>query len=1085
MCRGALQVSEDGKTFNAIREFDADASAISINFNEVVSRHFRVEFSKAEWYLEQINVADIELSPEFRIDDIDSKALFVANKDPEAKTPLVPEVGYHRFSLSGNRDISSHFKRGRLDWEVPEGTWTILRFGHCSTGEDNQPAPESGRGLECDKLSKEAARAAFGGLIGKLARAVGPLAGDTFVATHVDSWEVGSQNWTPKFREEFDRLRGYDPLPFLPVMTGRVIGSLELSERFLWDLRQTVSDLIAQNYAGELQKLAHRWDMQLTMEAYDLNPSDDLTFAGHVDQPMAEFWTWPAYGVAYSCMEMASAAHVYGKPIVSAEAFTATDAEKWVAHPFTAKVFGDWAFCHGINRFVLHRYAHQPWTNPDRPPGMSMGPWGLHYERTQTWWEQARPWHDYLTRCQFLLQQGLYVADICYLEKEGAPQKWEAPGKPKERPGYNFDGCPPEIVSRMTVKNGRIVLPDGMNYRVLVLADSDAMTPQLLDKITRLVKAGATVIGPKPVRSPSLSEYPDCDNQVSLLADELWGDCDGKTVKENRVGKGRIIWGIKPEEVFAQNDLPMDFTSQTTSSTDAIRYTHRMVGADDLYFLANKQAQPTDALCAFRVQNKYPEIWRPDQGTIERPAMFDQDKSTIRVPLRFEPNGSLFVVFRNGLSNSNRVLSVRRDGVVIQNTRLDPPPPIIVHTNESVTNTFTMAAWVKPEIEIDLPEETKSGIGGLHVLRNDALYPPPGQDVYADTGHAGSGVSVGRNGVCVFEHGDNYFASPLVFEARVTNWTHLAVVYLEGKPTLYLDGNLAHSGLNSDFVVHPGVGVPHRRGVAPFRGQVGNFELFDRALDPSDLAHLMQTMPKPPAPTALPGVELKFDDQGELLARVWQPGSYEVAKAEGKSLAFNAQDLAAPFELNGRWDLNFDPNRGAPEHVLIDSLISWTEHSDPGVRFYSGQASYRKTFGLPSEYKASNLRLYLDLGQVAVMAEVKVNGTKFVPLWKPPFRLDVTDAMLAGQNSIEIKVVNLWCNRMIGDESLPEDSDRKENGTLKDWPNWLGEGKPSPTGRYAFTSWRLWKKTSPLQQSGLLGPVRIIPVREIRLSPAQ
>src|SRR5882724_9378186 len=356
ICQGALEISDEGETFKTIREFVANGSAISLNFNEVAARFFRVEFSKAEWYLDQINLADIELSPEFRMDDIEAKALFVANKENDAKTNPAPAWGYNAFNPDHILNISSHMgKDGQLAWRVPDGTWTILRFGHASTGEDNQPAPESGRGLECDKLSKAAARAAFSGLIGRLVKAVGPLAGKTFVATHVDSWEVGSQNWTPKFREEFDRLRGYGPLPFLPVMTGRVLGSLEISERFLWDLRQTVSDLIVENYAGELRRLSHRHGMHLTMEAYDLNPSDDLSFAGRVDQPMAEFWTWPAYGVAYSCIEMASAAHVYGKPIVSAEAFTATDAEKSVAHPFAVKVFGDRAFCQGINRFVLHR----------------------------------------------------------------------------------------------------------------------------------------------------------------------------------------------------------------------------------------------------------------------------------------------------------------------------------------------------------------------------------------------------------------------------------------------------------------------------------------------------------------------------------------------------------------------------------------------------------------------------------------------------------------------------------------------------------------------------------------------------------
>jgi hypothetical protein len=370
-------------------------------------------------------------------------------------------------------------KGGRIAWDVPEGKWTILRLGHTTTGKDNHPAPESGRGLECDKLSKEAVRAHFDGLMGKLIADVGPLAGKSLVATHIDSWEVGSQNWTPKFREEFRRRRGYDPLPFLAAMTGRIVDSREVSERFLWDLRQTINELLLQNYAGHFRELAHKHGLRLSIEAYTNCPTDEMAYAGRADEPMGEFWSWDKYGSAWSCTEMASAAHVYGKRIVGAEAFTATDAERWLGHPALVKDLGDWAFCEGINRFVFHRYALQPWL--DVKPGMSMGPWGLHYERTQTWWEQSAAWHAYLTRCQFLLRQGLFVADVCYLGPEGSPQTLGgqksflsgAPGReglPRERTGYNFDTCPPEVVlTRMTVKDGRLVLPDGMSYRLLVL----------------------------------------------------------------------------------------------------------------------------------------------------------------------------------------------------------------------------------------------------------------------------------------------------------------------------------------------------------------------------------------------------------------------------------------------------------------------------------------------------------------------------------------------------------------------------------------------------------------------------------------
>ena len=312
--------------------------------------------------------------------------------------------------------------------------------------------------------------------------------------------------------------------------------------------------MLLDNYAGHFRELAHRHGLRLSIEAYNTCPCDEMAYAGRADEPMGEFWSWAKYGAAFSCTEMASAGHVYGKPIIGAEAFTADNGEKWLSHPGNIKDLGDWAFCEGINRFVFHRYAMQPWL--DRKPGMSMGPWGLHYERTQTWWEQSKAWHEYLARCQFLLQQGLFVADICLLTPEGSPQSLNGQqsfvsktpgqeGQPLERPGHNFDTCPPEVVlTRMSVKEGRLVLPDGMSYRMLVLPQVETMTPKLLGKIKELVAAGATVAGSRPVKSPSLSDYPKCDEEVRSLAAELWGaGAPPAEITEPGYGKGRVFWG--------------------------------------------------------------------------------------------------------------------------------------------------------------------------------------------------------------------------------------------------------------------------------------------------------------------------------------------------------------------------------------------------------------------------------------------------------------------------------------------------------------------------------------------------------------
>ena len=402
-------------------------------------------------------------------------------------------------------------------------------------------------------------------------------------------------------------------LPWLPVMTGRVVDSLEASERFLWDLRKTISELNNDNYAGRAAELAHQHGMKLSIEAYGSGMFDDISYGGRADSPMGEFWIG---GSAIETLkDMSSAGHVYGRNIVGAESFTAvTEVAKWMNSPQTIKSLGDTAFCEGINRFVFHRYAMQPWLN--RVPGMTMGPWGIHYERTETWWNQTGPWHEYLARCNYLLRQGLFVADICYLQTGRRPRTALAYAP---RTAYAFDGCPPEVVlTRMKVEDGRLVLPDGMSYRLLALPPSETMTPVLLAKIKELVEAGATVVGSKPLKSPSLSDYPKCDADLQQLVAELWGDCDGKTVTEHACGKGKVICGKTPEAVLAEMGVPPDFLAEKiTSQTPTSRYIHRAADGTDIYFVSNAGPRAVDTGCTFRVKGKRPELWHPDTGRVE------------------------------------------------------------------------------------------------------------------------------------------------------------------------------------------------------------------------------------------------------------------------------------------------------------------------------------------------------------------------------------------------------------------------------------------------------------------------------------
>ena len=501
-------------------------------------------------YYEDIAVLAFPAPGTERTDNLPAKTcLTVGSARPEVGRTAPEGAAVARARIT---DISDHMDGGgRLVWDVPPGAWTVLRIGHTSTGVVNHPAPATGTGLECDKLGKAGIEAQFAGMMARLIDDAGPLAGCSLTATHIDSWENGSQNWTARMPEEFQARRGYDMMPLLPAYAGFIVDSPEVTERFLRDLRQTVSDLVLENYAGHMKALANQQSLRFTVEAYG-GPCDDLAYAGRADEPMCEFWI--GGGAMDTCKRMASAAHAYGKTIVGAEAFTAADQERWLEHPATIKALGDRAFCGGVNRFVFHRYAMQPWR--DRKPGMTMGPWGIHYERTQTWWGSTGPWHEYLARCQFMLRQGRFVADVCFLQPESVVNGYAA----ARVPGYDYDMVPAEVVlTRMRVDNGSLVLPGGMRYRVLVLPNDGFMTPVLLEKLRDLVRDGATVVGAPPAKSPSLSGYPACDNTVQRLAAEMWGDCDGVVKTERSFGAGRIFRGLSPEQVLRRLGVPKDF----------------------------------------------------------------------------------------------------------------------------------------------------------------------------------------------------------------------------------------------------------------------------------------------------------------------------------------------------------------------------------------------------------------------------------------------------------------------------------------------------------------------------------------------
>lgn len=714
---------------------------------------------------------------------------------------------------------------GTLVWDAPPGKWVINRLGHASNFKFTRPCPQPAVGLECDRLNPRGIETHFEKHLKPILDQAGDRTGDVLKHLFLDSWEAHGQNWTEGFATEFKKRRGYDIQLWLPVLVGRIVGSTALTERFLWDMRQTVNEMMLDNYIDRLRELARPYGIGFSNEPYGRVCVNSLDWAGRVDFPICEFWTerkfletFPTFGdYWYTSMKaLASVANTYGKTRVGAEAFTG--ARGWVDHPYLLKSMGDEAFANGVNHYTVHSSAHQAYDH--MVPGLTHRKWGQHFQRHQTWWKFSRPYFDYIARSQFLLQQGRRVVDVACLYQEGAPLhigdvRLDFPI------GYDYDFCSSEIIQRMEFRDGRIQLPTGVSYRYLVLPENGQLTLPTAQKIQQLHEAGAKIVLQAPIKgTPGLEGYPKADQTVRQLA-AGWD-------------AGHALDGGW-QKIFASDALPADF------KCEGLNCIHRRTADTDIYFVANPKPEAVEKECVFRINGKIPELWNPETGEIHPISNHWKTGGRTAVKLRFEPMQSWFVVFRQ----------------------------------------------------------------------------------------AGS------------------------------------------KPVTGSD----------------------------------------------------------PFPSFEPVQEIK-----------------------------------------GSWTLAFDPDWGPKDPVEFDRLHSWSEHADPLVKYFSGTATYSRKFQISN----TGSKLFIDLGEIAVMARVRLNGKECGIVWKPPYRVDISDAVKSGKNALEIEVVNTWVNRMIGDEQLPLDSEWKDWETLLGWPDWFLEGKPSPAGRYTFTSGRHYTKDDPLHLSGLLGPVRIV-----------
>lgn len=799
-----------------------------------------------------------------KIGGIDEKALYYrAPYSSGTVLPFLPEPSNDKkadkgIAKAGIIDLTDKLlPDGSLNWFPHSGKWKIMRFGSRNNGAITRPAPFPGLGFESDKLDTLALNAHLANYVGKILNKIGKLEPGKpggLKRLHMDSWEMGAQNWTPQFRKEFLKRRGYDPVKYYPVYSGYIVGTKEESERFLWDLRLTAQELVLQNHAMHIKKYARRLGLELSIEPYDMTPTSDLELGSIADVPMAEFWS-KGYGfnATYSVIEATSVAHVGGKSLVPAEAFTAQNNEGWKQHPGSMKNQGDWAFAAGINRLVYHTFQNQ--FLPDSlKPGATMGPYGIHWDRNQTWWPMVSAYHTYVSRCQYLLQQGRTVADVLYLTPEGAPHVFVPPASAIDgdttgnRRGYNFDGCSPTQLMSATVKEGKVAFPGGANYQVLVLPAYKTMTPALLSKIGELISLGATVVGGPPSQSPSLSGYPDCDAEVASLSKKIWGTLKNPEKQSRRnYGKGSIIWGgtiathidnLYPDYGVVSTILKAEGIGENFIG-EGIRYTHRTSDDWDNYFIANIAKTKVSVVARFRSIKGAPALWNAVTGKITPIYNFKVEQGYTSIPLVMDSFESCFILF----SSENSWEAV-------------------------------------PDKQVSQP-----------------------------------------------------------------------------------------------MILKP---------------------------------------------------------------------------------------------IDGPWTVNFDPKWGGPASINFDTLIDWSKHHEDGIRYYSGTATYSKIF----HWQRSNLNyqsIYLDLGKVKNMARVTLNGKELGVLWTAPWKIDISRQLRSGENDLKIEVINLWSNRLIGDEKKPDDG-------IKDgkWPGWLTNNEPRSSGRYTFATSRQYNADSPLEESGLIGPVTVV-----------
>lgn len=980
-----------------------------------------------------------------RIDHLDYKTLSGKVRNhlaPDDK--LVPEEAVVR--KADILDLTSQLdKDGVLEWEVPEGEWVILRIGHTPTGAKNRFPSKGGSGLECDKMNPAAVDVFWNASLMPIIEELDTLIGSVVKKIHIDSYEVGTANWTSNFANEFQQLRSYDCRLYLPTLAGYYVESGEETERFLWDFRRTIGDLMAENYYGRFRDLSHQYGMLFSTEPY-WGPFDNMQVGATADLVMCEFWSGD---LAFfdSPKFVASIAKLNGQTIAEAEGFT--DMGGWKQHPASLKPMGDLAWTQGVNRFVFHSYVHQPY---GIPPGLTLGPFGIDLNRLNTWWTQGKPFFDYINRGQFLLQQGRTVADFLVFTGQASPN--DALLVPEIRAlGYDYDLIGSNKINSLTVKDGLICTAMGDKYCALLIPKVDWMTPEMLNKLGELAQGGAKIVASKPQKSPSLKNYPSRDEALKALANKLW---DSGLIKD-----------ITIHEVLESAQLQPDLILEN-SEIQSIDYIHRKTKDAEIYFVVNAQKQSRALNCRFRVSGKQPELWNAENGEVTKLVQWkDNGDGTTSIPLNFGAQEAMFIVFRDAPSSNDYIAQAT---MTLNKPKAEALPGLEITKAEYGT-------FLPPAL-VDVTAVVRKLISENKLIVN------------ADRGLCSADPAPGYHKELRIE----YQIEDNVFEA-----------YANEREVLEIDAN----GLGDLRVLKAVFGKFERgvEGIPPGQPNVdvsdevnrmlatgsyevpANDDLLTQKMDIStskalrvayvtDGEEKVRTVPFGSSlklSQTLPEARLEMHEQ----IAIWRTpytGVLHYTTVSGQSKTVVVESVPQTIDLSPDWVVEF-PQIGKEYY---DQLISWTSSTNDDVRYFSGTATYTKQFEVPRKLLKEDYTLELDLGNVQVIAEVILNGKELGVLWKAPFIICIDEAVKPGINTIEIEVTNLWPNRLIGDEHLPLDYERKGNN-IKQWPEWLSNPEERPTQRSTLPAYTHWRKDDELLPSGLRGPVKIVVSKVVEL----